>query len=68
MNPNGPEPVPSGPIPSSRPTGYSAAAIHLMGFKKGIVHQPKELEGKSQKKRLTVPEISTEVPLEHSEK
>ena len=35
-NPNGPEPVPSGPIPSSRPTGYSTAAIELMGFKKGI--------------------------------
>ena len=35
-DPNGPEPVPSGPIPSSRPTGYSPAAIELMGFKKGI--------------------------------
>ena len=35
-NPNGPEPVPSGPIPSSRPTGYSPAALELMGFKKGI--------------------------------
>ena len=35
-NPNGPEPVPSGPIPSSRPTAYSPAAIELMGFKKGI--------------------------------
>ena len=35
-NPNGPEPVPSGPIPSSRPTGYSPGAIELMGFKKGI--------------------------------
>ena len=35
-NPNGPELVPSGPIPSSRPTGYSPAAIELMGFKKGI--------------------------------
>ena len=34
-NPNGPEPVPSGPISSSRPTGYSLAAIELMGFKKG---------------------------------
>ena len=34
-NPNGPEPVPSAPIPSSRPTGYSPAAIELMGFKKG---------------------------------
>ena len=35
-NPNRPEPIPSGPIPSSRPTGYSPAAIELMGFKKGI--------------------------------
>ena len=35
-NPNGPEPVPSGPIPSSRPAGYSPAPIELMGFKKGI--------------------------------
>ena len=35
-NPNGSEPVPSQPIPSSRPTGYSPAAIELMGFKKGI--------------------------------
>ena len=35
-NPNGSEPVPSGPIPSSRPTGYSQAAIELMGFKTGI--------------------------------
>ena len=34
--PIGPEPVISGPIPSSRPTGYSPAAIELMGFKKGI--------------------------------
>ena len=33
---DGPEPVPSGPISSSRPTGYSPAAIELMGFKKGI--------------------------------
>ena len=33
---HGPEPVPSGPIPSSRSTGYSPAAIELMGFKKGI--------------------------------
>ena len=30
------EPVLSGPISSSRPTGYSPAAIELMGFKKGI--------------------------------
>ena len=35
-DPHGPEPIPSGPIPSSRPTGYSLAAIELMGFKKGI--------------------------------
>ena len=35
-DPHGPEPVPSGPISSSRPTGYPAAAIELMGFKKGI--------------------------------
>ena len=35
-NPIGPEPVFSGPISSSRPTGYSPAAIELMGFKKGI--------------------------------
>ena len=33
---HGPEPVSSGPISSSRPTGYSPAAIELMGFKKGI--------------------------------
>ena len=35
-NPNGPEPVSSGPIPSSRATGYSPPAIELMGFQKGI--------------------------------
>ena len=35
-NPIGPEPVISGPIPASRPTGYSPRAIELMGFKKGI--------------------------------
>ena len=35
-DPHGPESVPSGPISSSRPTGYSPAAIELMGFKKGI--------------------------------
>ena len=35
-NPHGNEPVPCGPISSSRPTGYSPAAIELMGFKKGI--------------------------------
>ena len=34
--PHGPEPVPSGPISSSRPTGYSPVAIELMGFKTGI--------------------------------
>ena len=35
-DPHWPEPVPSGPISSSRPTGYSPATIKLMGFKKGI--------------------------------
>ena len=35
-DPHGPEPVPSGPISSARPTGYSPVAIELMGFKKGI--------------------------------
>ena len=35
-DPHGPEPVPSGPIPSSRPTGYSPGGIELMDFKKGI--------------------------------
>ena len=35
-NPIGPESVISGPMSSSRPTGYSPAAIELMGFKKGI--------------------------------
>ena len=35
-NSHGPEPVPSGLISSTRPTGYSTAAIELMGFKKGI--------------------------------
>ena len=35
-DPHGPEPVPSVLISSSRPTGYSPAAIALMGFKKGI--------------------------------
>ena len=33
---HGPEPVPSGPISSTRPTGNSTAAIELMGFKKGV--------------------------------
>ena len=37
--PIGPEPVISGPIPSSRPTGHSPAAIELMGVKKGIKRQ-----------------------------
>ena len=32
---HGPEPVPSGPISSSRPTVDSTAAIELMGYKKG---------------------------------
>ena len=36
---HGPEPVPSGPISSSRPTGYSTAAIELMGFRKGIMRE-----------------------------
>ena len=36
LNPIGPQPVISGPISSSRPTGYSPAAIELMSFKKGI--------------------------------
>ena len=35
-DPHGPAPVPSGPITSSRPAGYSTAVIELMGFKKGI--------------------------------
>ena len=35
-NPNCPEPVPSGLIPPSTPTGYSPAAIELMDLKKGI--------------------------------
>ena len=35
-DPHGPAPVPSGPISSSRPTGYSTAATELMGLKKGI--------------------------------
>ena len=36
-DPHGPEPAPSGPISSSRPTGYSAAAIEQMGSKNGIM-------------------------------
>ena len=35
-DPHGPDPVPSGPISSSRPTGYSTAALELIGFKTGI--------------------------------
>ena len=35
-DPHGPEPEPSGPISSSRPSGYSPAAIELMGVKKGF--------------------------------
>ena len=35
-DPHGPALVPSGPISTTRPTGYSTAAIELMGFKKGI--------------------------------
>ena len=35
-DPHGPEPVPSGLISSPKPTGYSPAAIELMGFKMGI--------------------------------
>ena len=38
-NPHGPDPVPSGSISSTRPTGYSPAAIELMGFKKGIMRE-----------------------------
>ena len=34
--PIGPEPVTSGPIPSSKSTAYSPAALELMSFKKGI--------------------------------
>ena len=33
-DPHGPEPVPSEPISSSRCTGYSPAAIELMGLKR----------------------------------
>ena len=35
-DPHWPEQVPSWPISSSRPTGYSTAEIELMGSKKGI--------------------------------
>ena len=34
--PIGPQPTTSGPIPSSKPTTYSPAALELMSFKKGI--------------------------------
>ena len=34
--PIGPQPVTSGPIPSSKPATYSPAALELMSFKKGI--------------------------------
>ena len=34
--PIGPQPITSGPIPSSKPTTYSPAALELMSFKKGI--------------------------------
>ena len=44
-DPHGPEPVPSGPISSSRPTGYSPAAIELLGFKKGIDRIPSTTPG-----------------------
>ena len=33
-DPHSPEPVPSGPISSIRPTGYSPAAIEVMGLKR----------------------------------
>ena len=38
-DPHGPEPVSSGPISPTRPTGYSTAAIELMEFKKGIMRE-----------------------------
>ena len=38
-DPHVPEPVPSGDISSSRPTGYSPASIELMGFKKAIIRE-----------------------------
>ena len=34
--PIGPQSITSGPIPSSKPTAYSPAALELMSFKKGI--------------------------------
>ena len=36
LNTLGPNPAPSQPITSPSPTGYSTAALELMGFKKGI--------------------------------
>ena len=44
-NPLWPEPLPSGPISSSRPTGYSPAAIELMGFKKGSLKDERYFDG-----------------------
>ena len=41
-NPIGPEPVTSGPLPSSKPAAYSPAAIEFMGFKKGIKREISE--------------------------
>ena len=38
-NPHRPEPVPSGPISSARPTGYSPATIELIGFERGIIRE-----------------------------
>ena len=35
-DPHGPKLVPSGPISSTRSTGYSTAVVELMGSKKGI--------------------------------
>ena len=35
-DPNGPQPVISGPISSSKSVAYSPAALELMSFKKGI--------------------------------
>ena len=34
-DPHGPEPVPSGPISLARPTGYTTAALELIGFQIG---------------------------------
>ena len=35
-DPHGTDPAPSGPISSTRPIGYSTAAIELIGFKMDI--------------------------------